>query len=100
MTLSWLRVLVAALGLASCAASQANRVPGEYIVTLAPHAGTAAISHLYGRFAIRSIQALGNNVYLVELSQDPGPAVMERLGREKADIEAVQPNYGYRTQRR
>jgi hypothetical protein len=98
--MSWLRLLIAALCLASCGASQANRVPGEYIVTLAPQAGTGAISDLYGRFAIKSIKPIGNNVYLVEVSEDPGPAAIESLGRSNVHIKAVQPNYGYRTQRK
>jgi hypothetical protein len=100
VTISWLRVLIAALCLASCGASQDNRVPGEYIVTLTPQARAAAIADLYGRFAIQSVKPLGNDVYLMQLSEDPGPVVIESLGRSNAHIKAVQPNYGYRTQRK
>ena len=98
MTISWLRVLIAALCLASCGASQGNRVPGEYIVTLTPQAQATAITDLYGRFAIQSIKPLGNDVYLMQLSDDPGPRAIESLGRSNVNIKAVQPNYGYRTQ--
>ena len=96
MSLSWLRVLIAALCLASCGSSQGGRVPGEYIVTLAPQAPTSAISEAYGRFVVQSIKPLGNNVYLVQLAEDPGPAAIETAGRSNAQIKAVQPNYAYR----
>lgn len=112
--ISWVRGLVVAVcagALCACGNAQGNsdvlaagpqsertRLPGEYLVTLAAGAGTNAIADLYGRFAIKSVKPLGNNVYLVQLSEDPGPATIEALGKNNAHIKAVQPNYAYRTQ--
>ena len=80
------------------ASSQQSRVAGEYLVTLAAPAGVKAISDLYGRFGIKSIQALGPNVFLVTLTDDPGLATMEQLRAGSVHIKAVEPNYLYRTQ--
>jgi len=54
-------------------------VPGEYLVTLAARADVKAISGLYGRFEITGIRDLGQEVFLVTLKDDPGPAMMEKL---------------------
>jgi hypothetical protein len=80
------------------ALSQQTRVPGEYLVTLAARAEVKAIADLYGRFGIKSIMHLGSNVFLVTLTEDPGPATMEKLRGENAQIKAVEPNFVYRTQ--
>jgi len=78
--------------------SQQTRVPGEYLVTLAAPADVKTIAGLYGQFGIKSIKELGQNVFLVTLTEDPGPARMEKLRGDSAHIKAVQPNYVYRTQ--
>ena len=78
--------------------SQQTRVPGEYLVTLAAPAEVKAISDLYRRFGIKGIKHLGSNVFLVTLTEDPGPATMEKLRGENAHIKAVEPNFVYRTQ--
>jgi hypothetical protein len=78
--------------------SQQTRVAGEYLVTLAARAEVKAIADLYGRFGIKDIKDLGNNVFLVTLTEDPGPATMEKLRGEIARIKAVEPNFVYRTQ--
>ena len=78
--------------------SQQTRVPGEYLVTLTADAKTKAIADLYGQFGIKGIKELGNNVFLVTLTEDPGPETMEKLRGGNALIKAVQPNYIYRTQ--
>lgn len=78
--------------------SQQTRVPSEYLVTLAAPAEVKAIADLYGRFGIKGIKDLGNNVFLVTLTEDPGPATMEKLRGESAHIKAVEPNFVYRTQ--
>ena len=78
--------------------SQQTRVPGEYLVTLAADAAVNAIADLYGRFGIKGIKELGNNVFLVTLIEDPGLEKMEKLRGGNAHITAVQPNYVYRTQ--
>ena len=75
--------------------SQQTRVPGEYLVTLAAQADVKAISDLYGRFEIKGIRELGHNVFLVTLTEDPGPARMEKLRGGNVHIKAVQPNFVY-----
>ena len=76
--------------------SRQTRAPGEYLVTLAAGADVKAIAELYGRFGIKGTQGLGHNVFLVRLSEDPGPAKMEELRSQNAQIKAVQPNFVYR----
>ena len=80
------------------ALSQQTRVAGEYLVTLAARAEVKAIADLYGRFGIKNIKDLGNNVFLVTLIEDPGPEEMEKLRGGNALIKAVEPNFVYRTQ--
>jgi hypothetical protein len=72
-------------------------VPGEYLVTLAARGSVKSIVELYGRFGIKGMQDLGRNVFLVTLTEDPGPARMEQLRGNNARILAVQPNFVYRT---
>jgi len=76
--------------------SRQTRVPGEYLVTLAAGAEVKAAADLYGRFGIKGIQDLGRNVFLVRLTEDPGPARMEELLGQSAQVKAVQPNFVYR----
>jgi len=78
---------------------QQTRVTGEYLVTLAPPAEVKVIGSLYGRFGIKSITNIGPNLFLVSLTDDPGPTTMEELRKGDARIKAVQPNrvYGYRS---
>jgi len=73
------------------------RVPGEYLVTLAARSGVEAIVELYERFGIKGIQNLGHDVFLVSLTEDPGPDRMEQLRGDNARILAVQPNLVYGT---
>ena len=80
------------------ALSQQTRVAGEYLVTLAARAEVKAIADLYGRFGIKNIKDLGNNVFLVTLTEDPGPEGMEKLRGGNVLIKAVEPNFVYRTQ--
>lgn len=80
------------------ASSQQTRVPGEYLVTLTAPAEVKAITDLYGRFGIKGIKDLGHNVFLVTLTEDPGPETMEKLRGENAHIKAVEPNFVFRTQ--
>ena len=69
-------------------------------MTLAASAEVKAIADVYGRFRITGIERLGigNNVFLVTLTEDPGPATMEKLRAENAHIKAVEPNLRYRSQ--
>mgnify|MGYP007070633242 FL=1 len=77
--------------------SRQTRVPGEYLVTLAEGVDVKAITDLYGRFGIKGTQGLGSNIFLITLTQDPGPAKMEELRGKNAQIKAVQPNFVYRS---
>ena len=77
--------------------SRQNRAPGEYLVTLAVGADVKTIADLYGRFGIKGTRSLGPNVFLVTLTEDPGPARMEELRAQNAQIRAVQPNFVYRS---
>jgi hypothetical protein len=88
-----------ALGKSSSGAgSRQARVPGEYIVTLVAPAEVQTIADLYGRFGIKGIKALGSSVFLVVLTEDPGPAAMEQLRQASAHIKAVEPNFVYGAQ--
>jgi len=76
--------------------SRQTRVPGEYLVTLAAGADVKAIAELYGRFGIKGTQDLGRNLFVVRLTEDPGPARLEELRSQNAQIKAIQPNFVYR----
>jgi hypothetical protein len=84
---------------AGTASSEQERAPGEYVVTLAASADVKAIVDVYGAYGIRGIQRLSDSVFLVILTEDPGPASMQTLGAGSAHIKAVEPNVLYRTQR-
>ena len=76
--------------------SRQTRVPGEYLVTLAAGADVKAIAELYGRFGIKGTQELGRNLFVVKLTEDPGPAKLEELRSQNAQIKSIQPNFVYR----
>ncbi len=73
-------------------AEQQARVPDEYLVTLAPDVDERVISEFYGRFGIKELDALGDETYLLVLTNDPGPQQMEDLVGDDARFRAVQPN--------
>jgi hypothetical protein len=73
-----------------------SRVPGEYLVTLAPGAGPAVIEAVFGSLGIARVQGVGGNVYLVAFRDDPGPERLESLRAKDARVQAVQPNFTYR----
>ena len=74
-----------------------DRVPGEYLVTVAARDRVAAIADLYGQFGIKEIRDLGSTVFLITVTEDPGPARMEQVRGGSAHILAVQPNLVYGT---
>ena len=74
-----------------------SRVPGEYLVTLAPGADEKTLTDVYGRLGIKGTRELGNNLFLVIFTEDPGPAKLEELRGQNAKIKAVQPNLIYRS---
>jgi hypothetical protein len=73
-------------------------VPGEYLVTVATPARVQAITDLYGRFGIKSLKEIAPNVFLMALTEDPGPAAIEKLRAGNVYIRAVEPNLLYQTQ--
>ena len=79
--------------------NETDRVPGQYLVTLDAGANPSAITDVYGRFGIKRVQDLGRGVYLVTLSDDPGPKSMDETRKGDARIKAIQPNYVYRGNR-
>lgn len=81
------------------AGARQDRVPGEYLVTVAARDRVAAIADLYGQFGVKDIRDLGGTVFLLRITEDPGPARMEQVRRGSAHILAVQPNLVYRTRR-
>ncbi len=82
---------------ASDFSSRQTRAPGEYLVTLVHGTDKEIITGLYGRFGIRGIKDLGNSIFLVTLTDDPGPEKMEELRGQNSQVKAVQPNFMYRT---
>jgi hypothetical protein len=84
---------------AAPAAARQNRVPGEYLVTVVARDRVAAIADLFGQFGIKDIRDLGGTVFLLLVTEDPGPARMEQVRGESTHILAVQPNLVYGTRR-
>lgn len=74
---------------------QQARVPNEYLVTLAPDTNESVIPEYYGRFGIKYLHALGDETFLLVLSDDPGPHEMEVLILDESRIKVVQPNLIY-----
>lgn len=82
---------------AAPAGARQDRVPGEYLVTIAARDRVAAIADLYGQFGIIDIRDLGGTVFLLKVTEDPGPARMEQVREGNVHILAVQPNLVYGT---
>lgn len=78
--------------------SQQTRVPGEYLVTVAPGGEAKAVRDVFGRFGIKAIKNIAPNLFLVTLTEDPGPEAVAKLGRGDTRIKAVEPNLIYRIQ--
>lgn len=75
------------------------RVPGEYLVRLVSGEDEGVISEHYDRFGIKDVNALGDETFLLILSNDPGPQEMEALVRDDSRVVAVQPNLIFWTNR-
>ena len=86
---------LALAALAFCACSQAAE-PAEYLVTLAPGADEKTLCEVYGRFGIKSVKPLPNNVFVVTMRDDPGLAAMEKARQGNELVKAVQRNQRYR----
>lgn len=96
VTLALASAAVACGGTAPAVARQ-DRAPGEYLVTVAARDRVAAIVDLYGQFGIQELRDLGGTVFLLRVTEDPGPARMEQVRGGSAHILAVQPNLAYGT---
>lgn len=68
----------------------------EYLVTLAPGADEKTVHEVYGRFGIKAVKPLPNNVYLVTITHDPGLPAMEKAREGNDLVRAVQRNQRYR----
>ncbi len=77
-------------------ATVGERVPGEYIVSLAPDTGASLIVRVLASYDPDVIRDLGNARHLVRLGRDPGPEQVSAAVRGQAAIRAVQPNFVYR----
>lgn len=87
------RRALATMALLACSMAHAV-MPAEYLVTVAPGGNEKTVRDVYARFGIKSVKALGNDVYLVIVQHDPGLAAMAKAQDER--IKAVQPNQRYR----
>ena len=74
-----------------------NRAPGQYIVTLKEGGNSETLTEVFKQYGIKSIKDLSRNRYLITLEQDPSPEAIAKQAATASDIEAVQPNYIYRT---
>ena len=81
------------------AGARQDRVPGEYLVTVVARDRVAAIADLYGQFGIKDMRDLGGTVFLLLVTEDPGPARMEQVREGSAEILAIQPNLVYGTRK-
>ena len=54
------------------------------------------LAEVYGRYGIKEIGPLGNSVFLLTLTSDPGPQVVADLIHGDVRFKAVQPNLIYR----
>ncbi|MFL6713772.1 MAG: hypothetical protein ACJ8LN_12720 [Sulfurifustis sp.] len=79
-------------------AAAQSRVPGEYIITLRPDADPARITPIYRDLGLSRVQDLGHGKYLIHVSNDPGADTLLEIGDAAGVVEAVQPNFIYRTQ--
>lgn len=79
---------------------QADRVPGEYIVTITAGADnpTEALRNAYSEFGIIRLTPIGSDRYVLKLERDPGPAAIEQKARDLPAVKSVQPNLIYRAQ--
>lgn len=96
-----LRIACAVLALNGCgggasAGPGGGPTRGEYIVTLRPDADIEFVHAAFRDRGLIELRHLFGRHYLLRLSEDPGlEAVRARMPET---VEAVQPNYEYRTQ--
>lgn len=78
-------------------AEQQTRMPGEYLITLAAGENERIISESFAHFGIKNIQALGNNTFLLRITEDIGPDGVRAIIEQDTRFKAVQPNFIYKT---
>jgi hypothetical protein len=76
--------------------SDQSRVTGEYLITVNEGVGPEIISDLYTQFGVKVIQKLGENLYQINIDQDPGPQLINDVSKKSKSIKATQPNFIYR----
>jgi hypothetical protein len=81
-------------------AGDADRVAGEYLVTVRPPADEGAVRASFASLGVVDVRRIAENLFLVRLARDPGPAEVERVGRATPGLAAIQPNVIYRAQPR
>jgi hypothetical protein len=72
-------------------------VPGEYIVTPRANVDADAIRHVYAAFDVERVQSIRDGRFLLRFKRDPGIDRVTTTGVESGLVEAVQPNYVYRS---
>ncbi len=75
----------------------AQRVFGEYLVTLAPGADKGVIRKVYGGLRIKRLTRIGDHLYRMTIEVDPGLKKIEALRLHDRRITAIQPNFIYRS---
>ena len=69
-----------------------TRVSGEYLVTLAPDTDKSVINERFVRQGLKDVHDLGEDIYLIVVSNDPGPKAMRVQIRKDPRITKIQPN--------
>lgn len=71
---------------------------GEYIVTLRQGADEASVRAVFSAFDVQGFSNIGGQQWLLKVSKDPGPAVMQSKAADSKAIASLQPNFIYRQQ--
>jgi len=79
-------------------ATQENRVPGEYLVSLVAGADPEAARALFADYGVTRWRHLRKDTYVVHLQFDPGPQAMARMAHDTATVRYIEPNRIYTTQ--
>lgn len=82
-------------GLGGGPAGQA--VARQYLVTVTPGAGEAAVRAALAPFGLTAVKPIGNDTFLITLGEDPGLARVDAFGKQDARIRTVEPNFVYRS---
>ncbi|MDH4199629.1 MAG: hypothetical protein OEV66_04535 [Spirochaetia bacterium] len=97
-------VISAGEALQNRAIKVASNIPGksikqrklnEYLVTVKSGANEKEVRRAFAQYKIHSIAKIAERVFLIVISEDPGPEQMEKTAKTSQKIEAVQPNFLY-----